>query len=378
MLKNRTVANLFIILLLVLLSGQVFAALEDEPVVRLKDIARIKGVRDNQLTGYGLVVGLNGTGDSRRFAASQQMVANMLQSFGLNMSPSQVQSKNVAAVTLTTTLPPFARTGDAIDVTVSAMGDSKSLVGGILVLSPLRGPDGKVYAVAQGPLTVGGFKAESARSSVQKNQVTTGKLMNGAIVEREVPMEFMGSDGIIEVVIFPEHSNFTTAARLAEAINRAWLPGTSRARDASTVQVKLPEAYQDDPVEFLSLIGDVPLIPDNVAKVMINESTGTVVIGHGVRIATVAVAHGDLHIRIKADVEISQPGWGSPGETVVEPIAKVEAEETGSEIVVLKSRDTLEDLVASLNGVGATPQDIISIFRALKASGALYGELIIE
>jgi flagellar P-ring protein precursor FlgI len=191
-------------------------------------------------------------------------------------------------------------------------------------------------------------------------------------------MDFIEPDGTFQIVLFPQHADFTTAARLSEAINRTWLPNTAVALDASTIKVKLPEAYRDVPIEFLSLIESVPVIPDNVARVTINENTGTVVIGHGVRIATVAVAHGDLHIRIKADIEISQPGWGSTGETVIAPTAEIETEEPTAEMVVLKSRDTLEDLVAALNVVGATPQDMISIFRALKASGALYGELIIE
>jgi flagellar P-ring protein precursor FlgI len=378
--KPYKLSFLFILALLCisLFAQGVNGALEDEPMVRLKEIARIKGVRNNQLTGYGLVVGLNGTGDSRKFTATLQMVASMLQGFGLQVSLGDVQSRNIAAVTLTATLPPFVRSGDTIDVTVSSIGDAKSLVGGVLVLSPLRAPDGRVYAVAQGSLTVGGFKAEAAGSSVQKNQVTTGKLINGAIVEQEVLMEFINEDGTLEVVLFPEHADFTTAARLAEAINRAWLPGTALALNASTIKVKLPGSYRDNPVDFLSLIEEVPVIPDNVGRIVVNERTGTVIIGHGVRVATVAVSHGNLRIRIKADIEISQPGQKSLGETVVVPIAEIETQEDKGQIVVLKSRDCLEDLVAALNGVGATPHDIASIFIALKESGALYGELIIE
>jgi len=345
---------------------------DGQPVARIKDIARIEGVRSNQLVGVGLVVGLAGTGDGK--GAGIQMVSNMLQKFGISVPASDLRMRNVAAVSVTAELPPFARPGDTIDVTVSSIGDAKSLQGGFLLQTPLTAADGRVYAAAQGAISIGGFGASGGGSSVQKNHATVGRIPEGAIVEGRVVSDLV-RDGKITLLL--HQADFTTSSRIASVINQVFTPDTARALDGSAVEVSVPAAYSDRVVDFVSTLAELPVVPDTGARVVINERTGTVVIGHRVRIATVAVAHGGLTVRIQATDVVSQPPSFSDGETVVTTEVDIEAEEQTGSVTVLRSGANVDDLVKALNAVGATPRDIIAILQAIKEAGALYGELVI-
>lgn len=344
----------------------------DQPTVRIKDIARLEGVRDNQLLGIGLVIGLNGTGDGPGSQAMVQMLANMLARYNISVDPDAIRSRNVAVVTVTTDLPAFARAGDRIDVTVSSLGDARSLQGGYLLLTPLQAPNGEVYAVAQGPVSVGGLTTRLAGSSVQQNHTVVGRVANGAIVERNAP-GLIAVDGKFNLVL--NQPDFTTATRVAQAINAAFLPTTARALDNAAVEVTIPDVFLANPVEFVALVEELTITPDQAARVVINERTGTIVIGHNVRIATVAVSHGNLSVRITATAEVSQPPSFSEGTTVVVRETAIDVSEGEGRLMVLPSGISVQDLVDALNAIGATPRDIISILQAIKAAGALYGEL---
>ncbi|NLY29776.1 MAG: flagellar basal body P-ring protein FlgI [Firmicutes bacterium] len=343
-----------------------------QPTVRLKDIARFDGVRENQLTGLGLVVGLDGTGDTRGVAI--RMVTNMLTRFGVDIDPADLRSRNVAAVMVTANLPPFARIGDTLDVTVSSIGDAKSLQGGFLLQTPLRGADNQVYAVAQGPLSIGGFNVRSRGGQSQTNHPTIARGPGIAIVEREIWGEALPIyDGKLNLVL---HSgDFTTASRTAEEINNRFGPGTAWALDSSTVTLNIPSAYRQNVIGFLAEVEEIEVAPDTAGRVVINERTGTVVIGQAVRVATVAVAHGNLRVKISEESTVSQPPPFSNGETVVTRTRTLEVEEEGGQLMVLPGTATIGDLVNVLNAVGATPRDIIAILQAIKEAGALYGEL---
>lgn len=345
-------------------------SLPGQPVVRIKDIARVQGVRSNQLVGLGLVVGLSGTGDGR--GASAQMVRNMLERFGITVSESDLRMRNVAVVTVSAELPPFARPGDTIDVTVSSLGDAKSLEGGLLLQTPLQAADGEVYAVAQGAVSIGGFNASGGGTSVSKNHPTVGRIPSGAIVEGQVTGDLMANGRITWLL---DQADFATASRVAAVINQVFAPDTARAVDGGAVVVKVPEQYGDRLVEFITTIGELPVATDTAAKVVINERTGTVVIGHRVRIATVAVSHGGLTVRVETSQNISQPPAFSEGETVVTTQTDVQVDEEPARMTVLRSGADVEDLVKALNAVGATPRDVIAILQAIKEAGALYGEL---
>ncbi|HHV93851.1 MAG TPA: flagellar basal body P-ring protein FlgI [Firmicutes bacterium] len=343
-----------------------------QPTVRVKDIARFDGVRENQLTGLGLVVGLDGTGDSRGVAI--RMVANMLARFGIDIDAADLRTRNVAAVMVTANLPPFARVGDRLDVTVSSIGDAKSLQGGYLLQTPLRGADNQVYAVAQGPLSIGGFNVRSRGSQSQTNHPTIARGPGIAIVEREVWGETLPiDDWKLNLVL---HSgDFTTAYRTAEEINNRFGSNTAWARDSSTVTLNIPPAYRQNVIAFLAEVEEIEVAPDTVGRVVINERTGTVVIGQSVRVATVAVAHGNLRVSIREESTVSQPPSFSGGETVVTRTSSLRVEEEGGRLMVLPGTTTIGDLVNVLNAVGATPRDIIAILQAIKEAGALYGEL---
>jgi len=349
----------------------VFLPASPADAARVKDIARVQGVRSNQLVGYGLVVGLAGTGDSSQNTYTIQSIINMLKSFGITFSAQQLQPKNVGAVMVTAQLPPFVKPGDTIDVTVSSMGDAKSLQGGTLIQTPLRAANGAVYAVAQGALSVGGYAVSAAGSGQQKNFPTVGLIPNGAIVEREVPMAF-ANNGVITLSLM--QPDFTTAARITEAIAGRF-GGIARAVDAGTITVNVPPEYADDVVSFVSAVEDLEVTPEAVAKVVVNERTGTVVIGEKVTIDEVAVAQGGLTVRITSHKEVSQPPPLSPGSTVVTENANVKAEEKSTNLIVVPKSPSVGDLVRALNAVGATPRDIIAILQAIKTAGALHAEL---
>lgn len=338
---------------------------------RIKDVAKLQGVRANQLTGFGLVVGLAGTGDSNKSAFTIQMTVNALKKFGITVSAAQLQPKNVAAVMVTAQLPPFVKPGDTIDITVSSNGDAKSLQGGTLLQTPLTAANGAVYAVAQGPLSIGGFAAGGGGAGQQKNHPTAGTIPSGAIVERDVPTQFAAGGGIALALNRPD---FTTASRIAEVVNRRFGP-IAAARDAGTVSVMVPPEYAGNVVSFVAAVEELPVTPDSAAKVVVNERTGTVVMGGNVTIDAVAVAQGGLTVKVGKTTEVSQPPPLSGGSTVVTENRTVDVKEQPAPLVMLPAAASVSDLVAALNAVGATPRDVISILQAIKAAGALHAEL---
>ncbi|MDR3537443.1 MAG: flagellar basal body P-ring protein FlgI [Acetobacteraceae bacterium] len=340
--------------------------------VRIKDIADMEGVRGNQLIGYGLVVGLNGTGDKLDNAVfTRESLVGMLERLGVNTRDqvTKLSTKNIAAVMVTADLPPFARSGSRIDVAVSALGDATNLTGGILLVTPLLAADGEVYAVAQGALATGAIAARGAASSVSRGVPTSGRIANGASVEREVPFRFDRSSGLRLGLRNPD---LTTARRIAFAINKAVGP-ISKATDPRTVVLDLAGR---DPIETLAAIEDLRVVPDNAAIVVIEEASGTIVMGANVRISTVAIAQGNLTIRVTETPEVSQPGPLSNGTTTVVPRTNIQVDDQhDKKLGILDAGVTLRDLVASLNALGVGPRDLISILQSIKAAGALQADL---
>jgi len=341
--------------------------------VRIKDIADVEGVRDNQLVGYGLVVGLNGTGDRLRSAVfTRQSLVGMLERLGVNTRDQerQLDTRNVAAVMVTANLPPFARPGSRIDISVSALGDSTNLTGGTLLVTPLLGADGEVYAVAQGAVATGAISARGAGSTVTRGVPTSGRIANGAIVEREVPFALAQRDRVRLALRNPD---LTTARRIAEAINRSQRGDLAAATDSRTVTVSLGGR---SPVVFLSAIEQLRVTPDQIARVVIDEASGTIVMGSNVRVSTVAIAQGNLTIRVTETPQVSQPNPLAQGETVVVPRTSIEVDDQSNRrLGVLPQSVTLQDLVRGLNSLGVGPRDLITILQAIKASGALQAEL---
>jgi len=345
-----------------------------QPTVRIKDIARFDGVRDNQLFGMGLVIGLEGTGDGRGSQASVQMVANMLERFGITVDRNALRLRNVAAVMVTADLPAFVRPGDRIDVTVSSIGDARSLQGGFLLQTPLQAADGHVYAVAQGPVSIGGFNVRSGGNQTQRNHAAVGTIPGGAIVERFVPTTVVQEGGYLTLLL--TEPDFTTAARVADVINQVFTPTTAQALDRSAIRLEIPPAFAGRVVEFIAAVEELPVTPDAIAKVVINERTGTIVMGHRARVATVAVAHGSLRVRVETQPLVAVTGSADQGgEAVVAQQTTVLVEEDRARTVVLESGASVEDVVNALNAIGATPRDIIAILQAMKAAGALYAQL---
>jgi flagellar P-ring protein precursor FlgI len=343
--------------------------------VRLKDIADIEGVRDNQLVGYGLVVGLPGTGDRLRTAIfTRQSLVGMLERLGVNTrdNEAKLDTRNVAAVMVTANLPAFSRPGSRIDISVSALGDASNLMGGTLLVTPLLGADGEVYAVAQGALATGAVAARGAGASVQRGVPTSARISSGAIVEREIPYALAGRNSLRLSLRNPD---LTTARRIAAVINRAAGGGGSVAvaTDPRTVALTLPGR---DPVGFLAEIEQLRVEPDQVARVVIEEASGTIVMGSNVRVSTVAIAQGNLTIRVTETPQVSQPGPLSNGETAVVPRTNIEVED-GAErrLGVLRGGVTLQELVRGLNSLGVGPRDLISILQTIKAAGAMQAEM---
>ena len=339
---------------------------------RIKDISSIHGIRQNQLVGYGLVIGLEGTGDNSKAAMVRTSMSNLLENFGISIPKNDFKLKNVAAVMVTAELPAFARKGSRIDVTVSSMGDADSLYGGTLLLTSLKGIDGNVYALSQGNLLVGGISAGGAGASVKKNFLTVGKIVNGAIVEREVPNSFGTSEELILTLHKPD---FTTISRMIDIINSALSDRLAVATDPGTVRIAVPSIFQGDLVSMATFIEGLEITTDDVAKVIVNEKTGTVVIGQNVRISKVAIAHGNLSIEVKTTAEVSQPLPFSVGETVVVPNTSIDIKENNSKLFVVDAGVTIGELVRALNAIGVSPRDLMSIFQALKTAGALKAEI---
>ncbi|WDT75371.1 MAG: flagellar basal body P-ring protein FlgI [Candidatus Manganitrophus sp.] len=360
---------------LVLLIGIFFFVLPiDAEAVRIKDIAAVEGVRENSLIGYGLVIGLNGTGDKTGTTFTVQTLSSMLKKMGIAVEPSAVKVKNVAAVMVTAKLPPFVKTGSRIDVVVSSLGDATSLQGGTLLLTPLKGADQQVYAVAQGPISIGGFIGGKEGDSVQKNHPTAGRVAEGAQVEKEVGFPFLHKE---RFNLLLRQQDFTTALRISQAIN-AQLGGESVASavDSGTITLQVPDFYKGRLVELLAAIESLEVTVDLPARVVVNERTGTIVMGDQVRISEVAVSHGNLTIRVKTDFQVSQPPPFAPegSETVVVPQRQTEVQEEDAQILMLRGA-TIGEVVRGLNAIGVTPRDLIAILQAIKSAGALQAEL---
>jgi flagellar P-ring protein precursor FlgI len=341
---------------------------------RVKDIASIKGARPNQLIGYGLVVGLNSSGDDDKTEFTFQSLTNMMQRMGIVVDKGKVDLDNVAGVMVTATLPAFLKAGTRIDVVVSSMGNAKDLQGGTLLLTPLRAPDGNIYAVAQGPISIGGFAAGGAAGSIQKNHPTVGYIPGGAIVEKDLSLHLLENQTMSLNLNSPD---FTTCLRLTRVINKGLEEEVARSVDAGTVEIKIPWKFQERLVEFISKVESLEIAPDAIAKVVLNERTGTIIMGKNVRISTVAISHGNLTIIIKESDRVSQPLPFSEGETVVIPETEIVAKEEDNRLIVVPEGVNLNEVVMGLNAIGVSPRDLISIFQAIRASGALQAELVI-
>ena len=344
--------------------------------MRVKDVASLVGVRAMPLIGYGLVIGLNRTGDKRQTLFSNMSLANTLERFGIVVTPEMMKVENVAAVMVSAELPPFARPGVRLDITVSSIGDARSLQGGTLVPTPLRGMDGGVVALAQGPLTLGGFGGGTAGNSVQVNHLTAGRIPGGAMVQVQPRGAVPDGDEVLLALNTPD---FSTASRLATAVEGVLGAGSARAIDPATVRITVPTEYKGNVPQLMARIEPLPVESDMPARVVINERTGTVVVGSLVTLGAAAVAHGSLSVRISTRFEVSQPGAFAPGkaETVVVPNEQVDVREKDARLVALEEGVTLDAVVSALNSLGVTPRDIVAIVQALKAAGSLRAEIVV-
>lgn len=354
----------------------VFIVLSARPAAaaRLKDIADIEGVRGNQLIGYGVVIGLAGSGDKRGAIFTPQTLANMLERMGVRVDPLRLQVTNVASVMVTGELPAFARPGSKLDVTLSSIGDATSLQGGFLVMTPLKGADGNVYAVAQGGVSVGGFVVDGGGNTAQKNHPTVGRVMGGANVERAIPFDLFASGQIRIVLRSPD---FVTVTRVQEAINRLVGPGRAIAIDGSSVVLPLDPQLGKSAIQVVAKLEQLEVEPDVPARVVVNERTGTVIMGEHVRVSTVGLAHGNLNISISQLNQISQPNGLAGGQTAGISNTQVNVGEEAGKLSLINRTVSIADVVKALNSLGATPRDLIAIFQALKQAGALQADLII-
>lgn len=341
---------------------------------RLKDIADFEGIRENQLLGYGIVVGLNGTGDNiKSINFARESFISMLDKIGINARDGQLKSKNIAAVMVTANFPAFGRKGSKIDVIVSALGDAKNLQGGTLVATPLIGADGEVYAVAQGQVTTGGFSASGNNQSISKGVPTSAKISNGAIIENEVPFEL---NDMKTITIALKNPDFTTSKRVSDAINSYLGEKSATSLDPSTVKLEIPYKYRDNLAELITNIEQLKVRPDLPAKIVIDENSGIIIIGKDVKINRVAIAQGNLTIKISEDPFVSQPEpFSRGGETIVGSVTNIEVDEGNSKLNTLETGVNLQEMVDGLNTLGVGPRDLISILQAIKASGALQADI---
>ena len=355
------------------LAALLLATLPAGATSRIKDLANIEGVRQNQLVGYGLVVGLNGTGDTlNNIPFTKQSLQAMLERMGVNIRGATIRTGNVAAVMVTGNLPAFGTQGTRMDVTVSALGDAKNLQGGTLLVTPLLGADGNVYAVAQGSVAVAGFAAEGAAASVTRGVPTVGRLPNGAIIEREIEFAL---NRMPNVRLALRNADFTTAKRIAAAVNDFLGAKTAEPIDPSTVQLSIPAEFKGNVVAFLTEIEQLQVEPDLAAKIIIDERSGIIVMGRDVRVATVAVAQGNLTVSISESPQVSQPNAFARGRTVVTPNSSVKVSEDGKKLAMVKDGVSLQQLVDGLNGLGIGPRDLIGILQAIKAAGAIQADI---
>ncbi len=345
---------------------------QTQPVL-LKDVAHVQGVTTNQLVGYGVVTGLAGTGDSTSVAFTSQTIRNILQNFGVASTLSQIQTRNVAAVIVTAQLPPFAHSGDTVDVTVSSIGDSTSLQGGTLILSELHGADNLVYATAQGPISVGGFTVGNSSNSVTKNHTAAGRIPQGGVIARTMKTDLdADGHGFSYVLTSPD---VQTASRVARVLNHRFGNGTARANDYETIRVELPSAYHDDPVDFLADAGDLSINAGQTARVVMNERTGTVVMGGDITLAPVAIAHGNLSVTITTKNTVVTPGPFTDAQSATETNTTVKANEGQKKLILLDGAPTLAQVVRALNTIGVGPRDLIAIVQALREAGSLQADL---
>nr|WP_114392067.1 flagellar basal body P-ring protein FlgI [Oleisolibacter albus] len=342
---------------------------------RIKDLADVEGVRDNMLIGYGLVVGLNGTGDTiNNSPFTEQSLTGMLERLGVNIRGETLRTRNVAAVMVTATLPPFGTQGTRVDVSVATLGDAKNLQGGILLVTPLMGADGEVYAVAQGPVAVSGFSAQGQAASVTRGVPTAGRIAGGAIIEREVTFSLADMPTVRLALRNPD---FTTAVRVSEAINKVFGPRASKATDPASIVIDVPPARRAELISFIRDVEQLRVTPDQPARVVIDEASGVIVMGENVRISTVAIAQGNLTIRITETPQVSQPNALSQGgQTAVVPRTDIQVDtQAGNKLAVMQSGVSLQELVRNLNALGVGPRDMISILQSIKAAGALQAEI---
>jgi len=373
--------RLILVLILGLgLANGALAATGSDGGVRIKDLGRLSSAKDNALVGYGLITGLAGTGDSSRSVATMQSIKNILARFSVSLPVGDIRSRNVASVMVTATLPPYAQIGDKLDINVTSLGDSRSLVGGTLLLTHLTGADRRVYALAQGQLSVGGFSYDLNGNIVQKNHPTSAYVSDGAIVERGLETSLMSASGHVQYILY--NPDFSTASMIADSLSALLGAGSARAIDAARVQVRVPDSQRSELVRFLTRIENTQVNPDIPSRVVVNERTGTVVSGGNVRISSITVTHGDLNVAISTEFTVSQPllvrGTGDNVRTQVVPQTSIEVSEEVPLNLSLPNNSTIADLVSALNKVKATSRDIITILQGIKRAGALHAELIIQ
>ena len=370
----KRIAPFFVLLFIIFPVTFYCQKVDTDLTVRVKDLADIEGVRSNQLIGYGLVVGLNRTGDRvQQNIYAKQTLQNLLERMGISTEAATLKPENIATVLVTANLPPFSRQGSKLDVTVSSIGDARSLQGGTLILTPLKGIDGQIYAVSQGSVSIGGISAGNSGNSVEINHPTVGRVPNGAIVERTVPTELAANNQLTLVL---RNEDFSTASRLNQVINAEFGKGTAKALDGRNIEVNLPQNFTDDRVGFIAELENLRLTPDKIAKIIINERTGTIVMGREVRIAAVAISQGGVTIRIGTDYDVFQPNpLTRNGETIVVPNTTVDVKEKKAESILLPDGATVDEVVRGLRTLGVSARDIISILQAIKSAGAMNADL---
>lgn len=367
--------NKFIILLIALISWQ-----QSHAAVRLKSIAHLSGLQENPITGYGLVIGLAGSGDSRRNKDTTQAISNLLQTFGVTLNPNEINSKNTATVIISANLPSFAHQGDKIDINVASLGDAKSLLGGTLLVTPLKGADNQVYALAQGPISIGGFKYDLYGNVIQKNHPTTGLIPGGAVVEKTLYNDMLDKTGDFHLIL--NTPDFTTADIVETAINNQFGEKTALARSAQDIEIHPPLPAKKHFIRFVSQLENVIITPDNLPTVVVNERTGIVVAGADVTIDAVTISQGNLQVSIASDYKVSQPtliqNMGKQVHTAITPATNINVSEHSANTVTLKQGATVADLIEALTKVQTSTRDIIAVLESLKRAGALHAELVIQ
>jgi flagellar P-ring protein precursor FlgI len=366
---------IFLLMFIALISWQ-----PSQAAVRLKSITRLSGLQENPITGYGLVIGLAGSGDSRRNKDTTQAISNLLQTFGVTLSPNEINSRNTATVIVTANLPSFAHQGDKLDINVASLGDAKSLLGGTLLVTPLKGADNQVYALAQGPISIGGFKYDLYGNVIQKNHPTTGLIPGGAIVEKTLYTDMQDKSGGFHLIL--NRPDFTTADTIESAINQQFGTNTAQARSAQDIEIHPPMSARKHFIRFVSQLENVIITPDNLPTVVVNERTGVVVAGADVRIDAVTISHGNLQISISTEYQVSQPtliqNMSRKVHTAITPATNINVSERTANTVQLKKGATVAELISALTKVQTSTRDIIAILESLKRAGALHAELIIQ